>query len=52
VSSIKKLAQISPGETFRFLKEKEEREYGEYRTRKRVEGSNLQNSIKHKEGTP
>jgi hypothetical protein len=36
VSSIKKLAQISPGETLRVLKEKEEKQYGEYRTRRLV----------------
>jgi hypothetical protein len=29
----KKVGSDSPGETFRVLKDKEEREYGEYRTR-------------------
>jgi hypothetical protein len=31
--SLKKLGSDFPGETFRVLKEKEEREYGEYRPR-------------------
>jgi hypothetical protein len=35
VSSIKKLADF-PGETFRVLKEKEEREYGEYQMRRLI----------------
>jgi hypothetical protein len=34
-SSIKKLADF-PGETFRVLKEKEEKKFGEYRTRRLV----------------
>jgi hypothetical protein len=32
----KKVGRDFPGETFRILKEKEEREYGEYRTRRLV----------------
>ena len=32
----KKFGPDFPGETFRVLKEKEEREYGEYRTRRLV----------------
>ncbi len=32
----KKFGPDFPGETFRILKEKEEREYGEYRTRRLV----------------
>jgi len=35
VSSIKKLADF-PGETFRILKEKKKKHYGEYRTRRLV----------------
>jgi DNA-directed RNA polymerase subunit RPC12/RpoP len=30
------MAWIFPGETFRVLKEKEEKEYGEYRTRRLI----------------
>jgi hypothetical protein len=30
------IAPVTPGENFRVLKEKEEREYGEYRTRRLV----------------
>jgi hypothetical protein len=33
------MAQIFPGETFRVFKEKEEREYGEYRTRRLALGA-------------
>jgi len=30
------MAQTSPGETYRVLKEKEEKEFGEYRTRRLI----------------
>jgi hypothetical protein len=33
---LKKVSPDFPGETFHVLKEKEEREYGEYRTRRLV----------------
>jgi hypothetical protein len=36
VASIKKGGHDFPGETFRVLKEKEEKQYGEYRTRRLV----------------
>jgi hypothetical protein len=36
VSSTKKFGPDFPGETFRVLKEKEEKQYGEYRTRRLV----------------
>gem|GEM_PF-1051728 len=36
VQSIEKLATDFPGETFRVLKEKEEKQYDEYRTRRLV----------------